>query len=180
MSRLKKICIMRSWIKQFLSAAIAFSLLLPCLLGLASIPAETALASIRQMEEAPGQILYQSRHGLRDRSGNSWQVILFKRVKSGKVAQVNLRLVGFPGVAEFSHPQPLTITTSAGEVFTSEDVFAEQSPSPNVGQYDIKDVLLKLPTTGRVLLNLPMTGNNSTTLLLPLPVILEWQTVANS
>lgn len=137
------------------------------------------IASISTIEEAPGQMLYQSRHSWRDRAGHSWQVVLFKRVKAGHIASVSLRLVGFPGIAILAHPQPLLITTKTGEVFTSPDLFAEQSPAPNVGQYDLSDVLLKLPRTGRVLLHIPLIDNESITLRLPPSAVLEWQTIAN-
>lgn len=149
------------------------------LLVIGSFICQPVLAEIRQIQESPNTILYQSRHSLRDRSGKSWQVILFKRVKSGTVAEVNLRLVGFPGVVEFAHPQPLTMTISGDKELKVEDMFAEKSPYPNVGQYNIKDVLLELPTTEKVIMSLPMTSNNTISLSLPIPVILEWQTVAN-
>lgn len=142
------------------------------------MPRET-LASIRTIEEAPGQMLYQSRHSWRDRAGHSWQVILFKRVKAGQIASVSLRLVGFPDLAKIAHPQPLLITTKTGKVFTSPDMFAEKSPAPNVGQYDLSDVLLKLPTTERVMLHIPLIDNESITLRLPSSAVLEWQAIAN-
>ncbi len=34
-----------------------------------------AFATVTQIEEAPGQMLYQSRQNLRDRTGKSWQVV---------------------------------------------------------------------------------------------------------
>jgi hypothetical protein len=148
--------------------------------GISYFSAAPAAASIRQTEEAPGQTLYQSRHSLRDRAGHSWQLILFKRVKSGEVASVNLRLVGFPGMAEVAHPQPLEINTGQGEVFSAPDLFAEESPAPNVGQYDLKGVLLQLPTTKPAILSVPVVGDRSLDLPVPPPVLLEWQTVANS
>ncbi|WP_373544141.1 DUF3122 domain-containing protein, partial [Chamaesiphon sp.] len=33
-----------------------------------------AFAAVTQIEETPGQMLYQSRQNLRDRTGKSWQV----------------------------------------------------------------------------------------------------------
>ena len=137
------------------------------------------IASIRTIEEAPGQMLYQSRHSWRDRAGHSWQVILFKRVKASQIASVSLRLVAFPDLAKIAHPQPLLITTKTGKVFTSPDLFAENSPAPNVGQYDLSDVLLKLPTTDRVMLHIPLIDNESVTLRLPASAVLEWQAIAN-
>nr|WP_223212307.1 DUF3122 domain-containing protein [Microcystis aeruginosa] len=37
----------------------------------------SALALTRQQLEGPGQLLYQSRHSLRDDTGSPWQVVLF-------------------------------------------------------------------------------------------------------
>lgn len=154
-------------------------LVLLLFLGWGGFTAAPGLAEIRQAEEAPGQMLYQSRHSLPDRAGHSWQVVLFKRVKSGQVASVSLRLVGFPGIAEFVHPQPLEIKIGSEKTLTAEDMFAEESPAPNVGQYNIKGVLLQLPTNTRVLLSLPMTGDRSIDLPIPPSIVLEWQAIAN-
>lgn len=154
-------------------------LLAIALLGAGSLMPESAFAEIRQMEEAPGELLYQSRHSLRDRAGYSWQVVLFKNVKAGQVTSVSLRLVGFPGVVEFSHPQPLQIKISSGDSFTAEDLFAEASPAANVGQYDLKAVLLKLPTDRQVLLSVAMADDRILELPVPPPVVLEWQSIAN-
>ena len=37
-----------------------------------------SVAAISQLEEAPGQIVDQTRQTLKDRHGNSWQAIAFK------------------------------------------------------------------------------------------------------
>lgn len=147
-------------------------------IGWGSLTPPSAVASIRQIEEAPGQMLYQSRHTLQDETGQSWQIVLFKRVKAGEAKDISLRLVGFPGVAEFAHPQPLKITTNTGKVLKAEDLFADQSPAANVGEYNIKDVLSELPMSIGVTLSLPMKGDRTTSLSVPSVVILEWQTVA--
>lgn len=150
------------------------------ILGESHLTPQPAWAEIRQIEEAPGQLLYQSQHSLRDQAGYSWQVVLFKQVKNATVTGVNLRLVGFPGVAEFSHPKPLQIKIETGEIFTAEDEFADQSPAPNVGQYDFKSVLLKLPMNQRTLLLLPLAGDRTIALPIPPSIILEWQTLAQN
>ena len=82
---------------------------------------EPANAVIRQQQEAPGQMLYQSRHTLRDESGKSWQVVLFKRVKDDQINTVDLRLVGFPNQAVFLHPQNLEIITAQGKLLQAEE-----------------------------------------------------------
>jgi hypothetical protein len=41
---------------------------------------EPAIAAVTQIEEYPGQMLYQSRQKLQDQTGKSWQAIAFKRI----------------------------------------------------------------------------------------------------
>lgn len=139
-----------------------------------------AIASIRTIEEAPGQILVQSRHTLRDNGGNSWQVVLFKRVKNGALANINLRLVGFPGAAEFAPGKPLQILTGEGKIFTAVDSFSGKSPAPNVGEYLLEDILPQLPINSSLRLLLPLAGEKTAQLEIPLPVVLEWQNIAAS
>ncbi|MHC5828535.1 MAG: DUF3122 domain-containing protein, partial [Nostoc sp.] len=90
-------------------------------------------AAVRQIEESPGQMLYQSRQNLRDQTGKSWQAIAFKRTHPEGSAIVSLRLVGFPSGVEFNHTQPLTLTTSLGQTLTAKDISSEISqdtPTP--------------------------------------------------
>ncbi|MEC4895008.1 MAG: DUF3122 domain-containing protein [Oscillatoria sp. PMC 1051.18] len=149
------------------------------LLGWSWASSEPAWAAIRQQEEAPGQMLYQSRHTLRDDRGQAWQLVLFKRVKNGTVAEVSLRLVGFPGVAEFAHPQNLTLRTSDGKSFLGGDRFAEASPAANVGEYDLQEILPQLAQTQSIKLILPLKPT-SHQINIPFPVLLEWQEIAKS
>ena len=59
-------------IRQFLSQLVlAIAIVLLLFIGLDNFTTQPALASIRQMEEAPGQILIQSRHTLKDEQGDS-------------------------------------------------------------------------------------------------------------
>ena len=88
-SKISKICPIQ-WI---LAASI-------CLLfGLA----QPAIAEVTQIEEYPGQMLYQSRQNLRDQTGKAWQAIVFKRVHPEGTDTVSLRLIGFLGAMEFDH-----------------------------------------------------------------------------
>ncbi|MBV5260892.1 DUF3122 domain-containing protein [Synechococcus moorigangaii CMS01] len=132
-----------------------------------------SLASIRHQEEAPGQVLYQSRQSIRDNHGQTWQVILFKRVKDQVVTTVDLRLVGYPERAVFLHPGSLTLSDVPQGTLTASDQFDEESPAPNVGQFDLKTILPQLPTDRPVLLTLPL--REPTTLEIPIAVLLEWQ-----
>jgi hypothetical protein len=160
--------------KLTLIAAIVFLIFI----GLDNFHTQPAFASIRQMEEAPGQVLIQSRHTLKDDRGNSWQVVLFKRTKADSSSTIHLRLVDFPGLADFAHPQPLTITTTnKGDSLKAEDVFAEKAPAANVGEFDVQNVLFQLPAT-KLNLSLPMKSDRSTQLSIPPEVVLEWQSVA--
>ncbi|MBE9169190.1 DUF3122 domain-containing protein [Pleurocapsales cyanobacterium LEGE 06147] len=153
------------------------TIILLIFIGLDNFNTQLALASIRQMEEAPRQILIQSRHTLQDEQGDSWQVVLFKRFFADGSTIINLRLVDFPGKADFAHPQPLQVSTNKGDLFEAEDMFAQKSPAPNVGQFDVKDILSQLPIT-KLNLSLGMKGDRSTNLSIPPEVVLEWKSVA--
>lgn len=133
-----------------------------------------ATATIQQQQEAPGQLLYSSRHKLRDNQRNTWQVILFKRVKNNQTQEINLRLVGFPQF-EFAHPANLTIAVDDKQTFSAGDRFAEKSPSPNVGEFELQEIISNLPLNRSVDLILPLKGESPVNIWLPSPVILEWQ-----
>jgi hypothetical protein len=138
---------------------------------------QPAFATIRQQEESTGQLLYQARHRLQDNQGQTWQLILFKRVKDGQVKDVDLRLVGFPDQVNFIHPQNLTLQTQDGTELTAPDQFSEKAPAPNVGQYDLQEILLNLTQEKSLKLKLPVEENLS--LNIPYPVLLEWEQIAN-
>ncbi len=154
-----------------------------------SFTVNSANALIREIEEAPTQIVYQAKHTLRDETGKSWQVVFYKRLKSGEVDTINLRLVGFPGTVEFTHPQPLKISYSqnkispankippANKIFLARDNFAEKAPAPNVGEYQFPEVLFDLKTNAKVFLSLPLKTKQQARIKIPLPVLLEWQEV---
>ncbi|MEM8830509.1 MAG: DUF3122 domain-containing protein [Cyanobacteria bacterium P01_G01_bin.19] len=165
-------------IRGFLSKlTLIAAIVLLLFIGLDNFTIQPAFASIRQMEEAPGQILVQSRHTLKDDRGNSWQVVLFKRTKADGSSTIHLRLVDFPGLADFAHPKSLTITTNTGNSFKAEDVFAEKAPAFNVGEFDLRNILSQLPVT-KLNLSLIMKGDKTTQLSIPSEVVLEWQSVA--
>ena len=119
----------------------------------------TANAALSHLEEAPGQILYQSRTALRDKENDTWQAIAFKRVRPDGTDIVYLRLVGFPGTASINRMQPLVLTTSLGQTLTANEVsakiFTDSPPEPNVGQYDLQPVLPQLRSEVPLKLNLP-------------------------
>jgi len=141
-----------------------------------------AFAAMTQIEEYPGQMLYQSRQKLRDQTGNYWQAIAFKRIHPEGSAIVSLRLVGFPGTVEFDHTQPLTLKTSMGQTLTAKDISSEISsdtPTPaNVAEYDIKSILRQLKPEIPIQLTLPMVTGSTIKLQIPFTAIQEWQTIS--
>lgn len=149
-------------------------LVLVLLLGQLALTQEPATAVLRQHQDEPGVMRYHSQQSLLDASGNAWQVVLFKQITPGQPIRFNLRLVGFPGIAELTHPQPLEISTASGQVLTAADVFGEESPAPNVGQYNFTEVLSKLQT-GSLTLSVPLKSKETLCLKIPESLVTEWQ-----
>ncbi|MCW6035668.1 DUF3122 domain-containing protein [Spirulina subsalsa FACHB-351] len=133
---------------------------------------QPAIAEIRQLPERADQMLYQSRQTLQDQNGKTWQVVLFKRVKPDQPSLTHLRLVGFPGIT-VTHPHPLLLAAGSLELSASDD-FAEQSPSPNVGQYDLTEIIPQLPGVNFLRLNVP-TLEQPVELRVPFFVLQEWK-----
>ncbi len=153
-------------------------------LGLGLLNPPSAAAAIRQLEEAPGQVVYQSRQTLKDQHGHSWQAIAFKRIRPDGTTSVALRLVGFPGVANLDRSQPLTLINSLGKTLTAADdsgqIFADEAaPEPNVGQYDLQPLLPQLQAEIPLRLMLPTLNGEAIALNVPAGLIEEWHTVAS-
>jgi hypothetical protein len=129
-------------------------------------PAE---AAIRSMEEAPGEIMIQSRQTLKDDQKSPWQVVLFAHKD-----QLELRLVGFPDRDKFTHPGALEINLINGQQLIAEDEFIKKSPADNVGQFDLNPLADQLPKDQSLVLSLPLTTEKRP-LTIPAAVILEWQ-----
>lgn len=160
-------------------------ILLGIVLGLGLLNPASAAAAIRQLEEAPGQVVYQSRQTLKDQYENGWQVIAFKRIRSDGTTSLALRLVGFPGVAAIDRSQPLTLANSLGKTLTARDdsgkIFTnETTPEPNVGQYDLQPLLSQLQTEIPLQLSLPTTDGKVIQITVPPSLLEEWQTIAAS
>jgi hypothetical protein len=64
--------------------------------------------------------------------------------------------------------------TSQGRLFQAEDQLAKKSPAANVGEYNLKEILPQLSSTEQVKLHLSLEDQQRT-LILPSPIILEWQ-----
>ncbi len=160
------------------------AIVLGVLLGLGLLNPPSAAAAIRQLEEAPGQVVYQSRQTLKDQHGNSWQAVAFKRIRPNGQTSFELRLVGFPGVVEIDRSQSLTLTNSFGKTLTATDVtsniFTEATqPEPNVGQYDLQPLLPQLQMGIPLKLTLPTISGEAVSLSISPLLIEEWQTVAS-
>jgi len=177
------------WAQNLVSAqwrrgvAIAGTLVLIVALVLA--PIAPAGATVRQLEEAPGQVVYQSRYTLKDQHGNRWQAIAFKRLRPDNTSPMYLRLVGFPGAAAIDRTQPLQLTNPLGTTLTAADassrVFTDaENPEPHVGQYDLQPLLdqdqiqAELPLQ----LTLPMEHGDAVRLAIASPIIAEWLDIA--
>lgn len=165
-----------SWL--LLLGALVLAVLLG--LGIANIP--HAAAAIRQLEEAPGQVVYQSRQTLKDRQGNTWQAIAFKRILPDGKTTLELRLVGFPGVAEIDRTKPLLLTNSMGKTLRAADISsniftAPTTPQPNVGQYDIQPLLPQLQAEIPLKLTLQTLGSEAINLSAPSSFVQDWQTL---
>ncbi|MBI4781695.1 MAG: DUF3122 domain-containing protein [Oscillatoriophycideae cyanobacterium NC_groundwater_1537_Pr4_S-0.65um_50_18] len=172
-------------IRKFFSGLVLLgAVVLAILWGLGMLNSPSANATVRQLEEAPGQIVYQSRQSLKDQHGNSWQSVAFKRIRPDGQSSFELRLVGFPGVAEIDRAQPLTLTNSLGKTLTATDasstIFTDAAqPEPTVGQYDLQPLLPQLQMGIPLTLTLPTLGSEAVSLSVSPLLIEEWQTVAN-
>ena len=146
---------------------------------------QDAVAAISQLEEAPGQIVYQARQTLKDRHGNSWQAIAFKRVPPNGKATFELRLVGFPGVTVIERSKPLVLTNSMGKTLTANDtsstIFTDlAAPEPNVGQYNLQPLLSQLQAEIPLELTIAAIDSEAINLSVPPSFVEEWQTIFNS
>ena len=164
-----------NWINKF-GLAIALVLLLVISSFAVSFP---AAAILRQHQENSGVMRYHAQTSVKDKQGMTWQVVLFCKYPCNLVKTYHLRLVGFPGIATFIHPQPLEIISSKGQVFEATDIFANSSPADNVGEFDISEILPVLPQKGSLKLSIPLQGDRSLSLNIPESVIDEWQLLVN-
>lgn len=161
--------------KYILNLVFRTCLTLLLILSSAAFSPDSAVALLRQHHDAPDVLRYHSQVSIKDDSGYSWQVVLFKLFPPGKPVDFNLRLVGFPGVFELAHPQALEIINNQGKLLSADDVYAEKSPAPNVGDYKFRDILLKLKTTDSLKLYVPLSNDQRLVLNIPSSVVLEWQ-----
>ena len=141
-------------------------------LTIANIP--PAFASIHKYPETGNRVMFRSVQSLRDSDDKAWQVVLYKRVKSGVVNSFNLRLVGFPGT-ELQHPLALKVVAGNQEIGKANDIWSESDLPINVGEYDFKSIILKLESNRPLRLNLPVQNQPETELLVPPFAVREWR-----
>ncbi|MEG4044127.1 DUF3122 domain-containing protein [Microcoleus sp. Pol17_C1] len=139
---------------------------------LASSP--PAFASIHKYPETAETVMFRSVQSLRDTDDKAWQVVLYKRVKSGVVKSLNLRLVGFPGT-ELQHPVPLKVAAGKREIGNANDIWNESGLPINVGEYDFKSIITQVESNRPLRLNLPVKNQKETELLVPPFAVREWR-----
>jgi len=147
------------------------------LLGLTfcGLGVEQAQALLRQHHDSPDVLRYHSQVSIKDKFGYTWQVLLFKQNYENPVKELRLRLGGFPGVVELAHPQPLEIETATKKLLLASDVYALTAPAPNVGEYNLTNVLPKLPSTDALKLYVSAYSGQRLVLNIPNTVVTEWQ-----
>ncbi|MEY3301669.1 MAG: DUF3122 domain-containing protein [Pseudanabaena sp.] len=170
-------------IRQFFSWLLLISAIaIFALIGLGVLDMPSASAAIRQIEEAPNQMVYQSRQSLKDQHGNTWQTVAFKRSRPDGNSSFELRLVGFPDLVAINHTQPLTLTNSLGKTLTATDTSSnifKDGVQANVGQYDLQPLLADLQAEIPLKISLSTLKGDAISLSVPPALVAEWQTVAN-
>ncbi len=171
------------WLQRSLLQFLFLSILFVALFVGFGLP-PSAVADIRQLEEAPGQVVYQSRQTLTDQTGKSWQTIAFKRIRPDGSSHFYLRLVGFPGTVAIDRSQPLSLSNSMGQTLSANDassqIFTDANvPEPNVGQYDLQPLLPQLRAELPWRLALSTTDHQTLILRVPPSLVQEWRTLAD-
>ena len=132
-------------------------------------------ALLRQHHETENVLRYHAQDSLKDRDGNTWQVLLFPDNTQSSTTVYYLRLVGFPGVNAFIHPQSLEILTDKGKILTATDSYSQSAPAPNVGQYDLTPIVSEISDLGSLKLSIPLKQNREFALKIPQEVLVEWK-----
>jgi Protein of unknown function (DUF3122) len=140
-----------------------------------TIFSDSANALLRFHQDTPGVMHYHSEESIKDDAGHAWQVVLFKVFKSEKSINTHLRLVAFPGVAEFAHPRGLEVITKEGKLLVADDIYGKIAPAPNVGEYDLTYILTQLKTIDSLELYLPLIEEKYLSLKIPQALVSEWQ-----
>ena len=158
--------------KKLISLLLSLSLILPITFSFSCFP---AAALLRQHHETENILRYHAQDSLKDRDGNTWQVILFPDKRDSPDSTYYLRLVAFPGVNAFVHPQSLEIITNRGEILIAPDSYALSSPSPNVGQFNLTPIIAQLSSAKNLKLSIPLENNRELALKISAEVLAEWK-----
>ncbi len=141
-----------------------------------------AVAVIRQVEETPGQVVYQSQHTLQDYEGNQWQAIVFKRTQGATAPMIYARFVGVPDRVEIDHSQSLILETERGDSWVIPDIsgtIPTDFPAlPNVGQYDLQSIMAMINPDHALRLSLATKDHQTIRVEVPASIVQEWKTIA--
>jgi predicted MPP superfamily phosphohydrolase len=145
--------------------------------------APSALATVTQHEEQPGQILFKAKQTLADQKNYSWQAIAFRQVYPNRYDDFYLRLVGFPDIVAIDHAQPLILRTHKGDSFLAQPDSGELTknritPDFHVGQYNLEEIVGQLNAKMNWQAVIPIENHKERILNIPSSVIQEWQIAA--
>lgn len=132
-----------------------------------------AIASIHKYPESANQVMYRSVQSLRDAQEKAWQIVLYKRVKSGLIQDLHLRIVAFPGNI-LPHPIPLELYREKLKIGVAEDITYPLNLPENVGEYDLRELLPKIESNSPLRILLPRQ-KYPIEILLPPFVVKEWR-----
>jgi len=179
-------------LQRILYTSLSLSLTLLLCLGSSLGSASSAWAAVQRFEEAPGQVVYQTRASLKDQVGHTWQVIAFKRIRANGESSIDLRLVGFPGTVAIDRTQLLSFTSVVGQSLSATDTSAEifdpvsqpdpnfgpYDPEPHVGQYDLRPLLADLRPELPWQIQIATLAGPEVRLSIPPLVVQDWQSLA--
>ena len=179
-------------LQRILYTSLSLSLTLLLCLGSSLGSASPAWAAVQRFEEAPGQVVYQTRASLKDQVGHTWQVIAFKRIRANGESSIDLRLVGFPGTVAIDRTQLLSFTSVVGQSLSATDTSAEifdpvsqpdpnfgpYDPEPHVGQYDLRPLLADLRPELPWQIQIATLAGPEVRLSIPPLVVQDWQSLA--
>jgi len=138
---------------------------------------QPAWASIHEYPEGTEQVMQRSLQTLRDSSDRAWQLVLFKRTKAGQTQMVHLRLIGFPGTVELTHPGVIHLATLRGDKdWQAEEVLEGVPHAAHIGEYDVMEFMRQLDADLPLKLTLPLAEADQQ-IVLPPYVIKEWRQV---
>ncbi|MDS3861314.1 DUF3122 domain-containing protein [Thermosynechococcaceae cyanobacterium BACA0444] len=166
---------------NFTQRFLVLSLCLGIILCALTSPAQ---ARVQQIEEAPGQIVYQARQTIRDQQNQTWQVIAFQRAKDSQMGHPYLRVVGFPGLTSIDPQLPLIMTNALGDRLiappASENLFTDAAnPEPHIAQYGLMEIIPKLNIAVPLRLEIPSL-EKAVTLNISPSALFEWQNLTKS